>query len=47
VAVSLVLNLVVLASAVTLSFIWHLPVRAGLLFISADTFVASVGLIAT
>lgn len=46
VAVSLLLNLVVLASAVTLSLVWHLPVRAGLLFISVDTFVASVGLIA-
>jgi hypothetical protein len=46
VAVTLLLNLVVLASAVVLSFVWHLPVRAGLLFISVDTFVASVGLIA-
>jgi ABC-type transport system involved in multi-copper enzyme maturation permease subunit len=45
-AVTLLLNLVVLASAVVLSFVWHLPVRAGLLFISLDTFVASVGLIA-
>lgn len=46
VAVSLLLNCVVLASAVILSLGWHLPVRAGLLFISADTFVASVGIIA-
>jgi ABC-type transport system involved in multi-copper enzyme maturation permease subunit len=46
VAVALLLNLVVLASGVTLSLVWHLPVRAGLLFISMDTFVASVGLIA-
>src|SRR5260370_2544848 len=46
VAVTLLLNFVVLASAVVLSFVWHLPVRAGLLFISVDTFVASVGLIA-
>ena len=46
VAVSLLLNLIVLASAVVMSFAWHLPVRAGLLFISVDTFVASVGLIA-
>src|SRR5437899_986145 len=45
VAVSLLLNLVVLTSAVILSLVWHLPVRAGLLFISLDTFVASVGLI--
>src|SRR5260370_11816356 len=46
VAVTLLLNFVVLASTVVLSFVWHLPVRAGLLFISMDTFVASVGLIA-
>lgn len=29
-----------------LSLVWHVPVRAGLIFISMDTFVASVGLIA-
>lgn len=46
VAVSLFLNGVVLASTVALSFVWHLPVRAGLAFISLDTFIASVGLIA-
>lgn len=46
VSVSVLLNLVVLTSAVILSLVWHLPVRAGLLFISLDTFVASVGLIA-
>jgi ABC-type transport system involved in multi-copper enzyme maturation permease subunit len=46
VAVSLLLNAIVLASAVLLSFGWHLPVRAGLLFISVDTFVASIGIIA-
>lgn len=45
-AVSLLLNCVVLASAVALSLGWHLPVRAGLIFISMDTFVASVGIIA-
>jgi len=46
VAVSLLLNCIVLVSAVILSLSWHLPVRAGLLFISVDTFVASVGIIA-
>jgi hypothetical protein len=30
-----------------LSFVWHLPVRGGLLFISVDTFVACVGIIHT
>jgi len=29
-----------------LSLIWHIPVRAGLLFVSLDTFFASLGLIA-
>lgn len=46
VAVSLLLNGIVLASAVGLSFAWHLPVRGALLFISLDTFIASVGIIA-
>jgi ABC-type transport system involved in multi-copper enzyme maturation permease subunit len=46
VAVSLLLNAVVLASTVVLSLGWHLPVRAGLAFVSVDTFVASVGIIA-
>jgi ABC-type transport system involved in multi-copper enzyme maturation permease subunit len=46
VAVSLLLNCVVLASTVALSVGWHLPVRAGLVFISVDNFVASVGIIA-
>jgi ABC-type transport system involved in multi-copper enzyme maturation permease subunit len=44
VAVSFLLNAVVLISAVLLSFGWHVPVRAGLLFISVDTFAASVGI---
>jgi hypothetical protein len=44
VAVTLLLNLVALASGVVLSFVWHLPVRGGLLFISVDTFVACVGI---
>lgn len=46
VAVSLLLTGVVLASAVVLSLVWHVPVRAGLVFVSVDTFVASVGIIA-
>lgn len=46
VAVSLLLNLLVLGGAVVLSFCWHVPIRAGLVFISLDTFVASVGIIA-
>jgi hypothetical protein len=45
-AVSLLLNLVLLGSVVALSYIWHVPVRAGLVFISADTFIASVAVIA-
>jgi hypothetical protein len=46
VAISLLLNLTVLGGAVVLSFCWHLPIRAGLVFISVDTFLASVGIIA-
>lgn len=45
-AVSLLLNGIVLLSAVLLSLGWHLPVRAGLVFVSAETFVASIGIIA-
>jgi ABC-type transport system involved in multi-copper enzyme maturation permease subunit len=46
VLVSLFINAIVLASALALSLVWHLPVRAGLLFLSVDTFIASVGIIA-
>lgn len=46
VGAALLLNAVVLATAVMLSFVWHVPVRSALLFISMDTFVASVGIIA-
>jgi hypothetical protein len=46
VAVSLLLHVIVLGGAAAMSLIWHLPVRAGLLFVSADTFIVSVGLIA-
>jgi hypothetical protein len=44
--VSLVISCVVFSSAILLSLIWHVPVRTGLLFISLDTFFASLGLIA-
>jgi ABC-type transport system involved in multi-copper enzyme maturation permease subunit len=46
VIVSLLLNFVVLASTTLLSLFWHVPVRPGLVFLSAETFVVSVGLIA-
>lgn len=46
VAVSLLLHSVVLGGAAALSLGWHLPVRAGLIFVSLDTFIASVGIIA-
>lgn len=45
-AMSLFLNLVVLGSGVVLSLLWHLPVRMGLVFVSAETFAVSLGLIA-
>jgi hypothetical protein len=45
-AMSLFLNIVVLGSGVLLSALWHLPVRMGLVFVSAEMFVASLGLIA-
>jgi ABC-type transport system involved in multi-copper enzyme maturation permease subunit len=44
--VSLFLNFVVLGSGVLLSLLWHLPVRMGLVFVSAETFAVSLGLIA-
>jgi ABC-type transport system involved in multi-copper enzyme maturation permease subunit len=44
--VSFLLTGGVLLSALALSLIWHVPIRAGLLFLSLDTFVASLGLIA-
>jgi ABC-type transport system involved in multi-copper enzyme maturation permease subunit len=43
--ISLLLTLFVLGSSVVMSLLWHLPVRPGLVFISLDTFVASLGLI--
>jgi ABC-type transport system involved in multi-copper enzyme maturation permease subunit len=44
--VSLFLNVVILTSGILLSALWHLPVRMGLAFLSAETFVVSLGLIA-
>lgn len=44
--VSLGLNLVILSGSLLLSVFWHLPVRVGLTFVSAQTFVISLGLIA-
>ena len=35
-----------LTSAVVLSLVWKVPVRARLVFVSADTFIASLGIIA-
>lgn len=46
VMVSLLLNAAVLLSTVLLSIFWKVPVRMGLLFVSVETFVASVGIIA-
>jgi hypothetical protein len=46
VAVSFLLNLAVLSSGVVLSYVWHVPVRPGLLFLSADTFISSTAVIA-
>lgn len=45
-AVSLLLTGIVLLSALALSLMWQVPIRAGLIFIAADTFVSSLGLIA-
>jgi hypothetical protein len=44
--VSFLLTGAVLLSALALSLIWQVPIRAGLVFLSADTFIASLGLIA-
>ena len=44
--VSLLLSTVVLSSGILLSLFWHLPVRMGLVFVSVQTFVISLGLIA-
>jgi len=42
--VSLLLTGFVLFFAVALSFLWHVPVRAGLVFISLDTFLACMAM---
>jgi hypothetical protein len=39
-------NFVVLGSGIVLSLLWHLPVQIGLVFVSAETFAISLGLIA-
>ena len=44
--VSLLLTGIVLVSALALSLIWLVPIQAGLIFISADTFVSSLAVIA-
>jgi ABC-type transport system involved in multi-copper enzyme maturation permease subunit len=44
--VLLLLTGLVLVAALALSFWWHIPVRAGLVFISIDTFLAGVGMAA-
>ena len=46
VIVALLLDLIVLGGMTALSLFWHLPVRTGLLFVSADTFITSIGLAA-
>ncbi|HTT19608.1 MAG TPA: hypothetical protein VMG82_11705, partial [Candidatus Sulfotelmatobacter sp.] len=46
VLISLSLNALILGGAVILSLIWHVPVRAALVFISTDNFIVSVGIIA-
>ena len=43
--ISFLLTLVVFCSSAIMSLVWHLPVRQGLLFVSLDTFVSSLGLI--
>jgi ABC-type transport system involved in multi-copper enzyme maturation permease subunit len=44
--VSFLLTGVICLSALAVSYGWHIPVRPGLLFVSADTFIASLGVIA-
>jgi hypothetical protein len=46
VLISLFLNCLILGGTVILSLIWHVPVRAALVFISADNFIVSVGIVA-
>jgi len=46
VMVALLLNIVVLGGMTVLSLLWHIPVRAGLVFVACDTLMMSVGLVA-
>lgn len=46
VTVSFLLNCIVLLGALSFSLLLHLPVRTGLIFVSLDTFIASIGIIA-
>jgi len=46
VLISLSLNALILGGSVILSFVWHVPVRAALVFLSAENFVVSIGIIA-
>ena len=46
VLISLFLNSLILGGTTILSLIWHVPVRAALIFISADNSIISVGIIA-
>jgi ABC-type transport system involved in multi-copper enzyme maturation permease subunit len=46
VLVSFLITCIILSSAMVFSLVWHVPVRAGLLFVSLDSFIASVLLIA-
>jgi ABC-type transport system involved in multi-copper enzyme maturation permease subunit len=46
VIVALVLNAIVLGGVSILALFWHIPVRSGLVFVSAHTFISSIGLAA-
>lgn len=46
VMVSLLLDVLILVSMIALSLGWHVPVQAGLIFVSLETFAASIGMIA-
>lgn len=46
VLVSFIISCVVFGSVLALSFIWGVPARLGLLYVSIDTFIASIAVIA-
>jgi len=46
VLVAFLLNVIVFGGVTVLSLLWHIPVRSGLVFIAADTFTVSIGLVA-